>query len=86
MALKSGQSGSAMFPNQPGQLDFTREYTKSTGESFNLHYTYIYMLYVNRIIPVPDVTNSFPEHLAFVFASVSMAAAEAQLIFLDMGT
>ena len=41
---------------------------------------------VNRIIPVPDVTNSFPEHLAFVFASVSMAAAEAQLIFLDMGT
>ena len=45
----------------------------------------IYIYHVNRMIPVPDVTNSFPEHLAFVSSSVSMAAAEARLIFLEMG-
>jgi hypothetical protein len=32
------------------------------------------------------LSNSFQEYLAFMFASVSMAAAEAQLIFLEMGT
>ena len=48
-------------------------------------YIYIYT-YVNRMIPVPDVTNSIPEHLAFVSSSVSMAATEVRLIFLEMGT
>ena len=43
-------------------------------------------LIVNRMIPVPDVTNSIPEHLAFVSSSVSMAATEVRLIFLEMGT
>ena len=43
-------------------------------------------IYVNRMIPVPDVTNSIPEHLAFVSSSVSMAATEERLIFLEMGT
>ena len=38
------------------------------------------------MIPVPDVTNSIPEHLAFVSSSVSMAATEARLIFLETGT
>ena len=38
------------------------------------------------MIPVPDVTNSFPEHLAFVSSSVSMAATEVRLIFFEMGT
>ena len=38
------------------------------------------------MIPVPDVTNSIPEHLAFVSSSVSMAATEVRLIFLEMGT
>ena len=46
---------------------------------------YIYTC-VNRMIPVPDVTNSIPEHLAFVSSSVSMAATEVRLIFLEMGT
>ena len=47
---------------------------------------YIVLYYVNRMIPVPDVTNSIPEHLAFVSSSVSMAATEVRLIFLEMGT
>ena len=46
----------------------------------------IYIYIVNRMIPVPDVTNSIPEHLAFVSSSVSMAATEVRLIFLEMGT
>ena len=41
---------------------------------------------MNRMIPVPDITNSFPEHLAFVSSSVSMAATEERLIFLEVGT
>ena len=49
-------------------------------------YIYIDIYVVNRMIPVPDVTNSIPEHLAFVSSSVSMAATEARLIFLEMGT
>ena len=49
-------------------------------------YIRINIIYVNRMIPVPDVTNSIPEHLAFVSSSVSMAATEARLIFLEMGT
>ena len=49
-------------------------------------YVYIYIYSVNRMIPVPDVTNSIPEHLAFVSSSVSMAATEARHIFLEMGT
>ena len=53
-----------------------------SGEGLFLRNIYI----VNRMIPVPDVTNSIPEHLAFVFSSVSMAATEVRLIFLEMGT
>ena len=49
-------------------------------------YIRINIIYVNRMIPVPDVTNSIPEHLAFVSSSVSMAATEVRLIFLEMGT
>ena len=30
--------------------------------------------------------KSFPEHLAFAFSSVSMAATEERLVFLEMGT
>ena len=62
----------------------TQSTSKITQQNPNMSKSDI--LHVNRMIPVPDVTNSTPEHLAFVSSSVSMAATEVRLIFLEMGT
>ena len=60
--------------------------TKNIATAIMTIYSIYIYTYVNRMIPVPDVTISIPEHLAFVSSSVSMAATEARLIFLEMGT
>ena len=62
-------------------------------------YIYIYVcvclcVYVNKYIYICEQNDpcsgcypkSFQEHLAFVFSSVSMAATEERLVFLEMGT
>ena len=56
-----------------------------------IHYNYDIYIYIHTMCEQNDPCSgcypkSFQEHLAFVFSSVSMAATEERLVFLEVGT
>ena len=57
----------------------TQSTSKITQQNPNMSKSDI--LHVNRMIPVPDVTNSLPEYLTFMFASVSTTCSESAVDF-----